>query len=379
MTTDNAARKSAQTPGAATYALLPGESERIQIWRLMMTFMMPLHHAFSTPNRAGGAAVATLIMPGWLYALEYVLTKVVMRCVPSAFALIAGVLLFRKPFSWRENARKKCRTLLGPLFLLTSLWIALYAAGPHVPGLRRLFSDFTSRVPAWTPRQWFAAYLGWTPEHSMPTILYPLWFLRDLMLMNLLAPAIQRCVDRFPRLFLALLAVLLVWNTDSGFFYYTVHQTFIFFSLGCYVVKHDLHLRDLDRVPLRWIAAPYALTVLGAWLLRDWAPWCGAVRGIPNLLGVLFLAKCLARVPASPAWARRLTGLAKYNIAIHLFHERMLSFAKKLLLHLLPACLPTTLTVLYLLPLANIAACVLLAQLLRARLPRAYALLTGAR
>lgn len=246
-----------------------------------------------------------------------------------------------------------------------------------MPGLGGLFSDGIARVWEWMPRDWFAAYLGWTPERMKPLI-YPLWFLRDLMLMNLLAPLIRRAVERFPGAFLCVLAALLTWETDDAFFRCTVQEVFVFFCLGCYAARYDLHFSDLDRVPRGCAAALYLLAALCACLQREHYATSGALRALSNLAGVLFFGRCCTRVPEGK-WRARLLRLSEYGIAIYFFHERLLGFMKKLALRLLPVCLPTTLAIFYLLPMLNVALCVLAAWLLRRFLPRTYRLLTGGR
>lgn len=374
-----AAPKPAKPSGTVYYAIDPNESERIQLWRLWMTFFMPLRHVYSTAFRAGGAGAAAYVEPDWLYFIQYILTEIMPRFVPSAFSLIAAVLLFRKPFDYGKNVVRKFRTLIMPLFLLTSFWIALYAVGPFIPGLGKLFSSETTRVADWSASQWFAAYLGWTPEHQLPTLLYPLWFMRDLMLMNLIAPAVKWIIDHIPRIFLGVLAVMLLLKTESLFYFHTIHQVFIFFCLGYYVVKYDLHFSDLDKISWKWIGGLYVLSIAGAYLLRDYVDVYSGIRGIPNLMGVLFFAKFMSKLPASPKWRRRFLWLAEYNVAIYLFHERMLTFAKKLMLRLLPASLPSSLLLFYGLPVVITAACVGVGWFLRKYQPRVYRLVTGSR
>ena len=362
----------------AFYAISADESTRIKVWRLWLALLVIFAHASTNTVRVGGENVAALVIPNWLSFVNYVLTIIIARCTTPAFSLISAVLLFRKPFVWRTNAARKFKSMMIPLFLLTSFWVALYAVGPYIPGLRALFSSQTSRVVDWTPRQWFAAYLGWTPEHATPTLLYPLWFLRDLMLMHLIAPAIKWIIDRIPRLFLCALAVLLVIKTDSDFHFYTIHQIFIFFCLGYYAVKYDLHLSDLDRIPWAAIAGLYALTIAGGYLARAYFDDISAVRGIPNLVGVLFFARCTTKI-RDGKWLRMILWLSEYTIAIYLFQERMLGFSKKLLLRVLPASVPTTLVIFYVLPAIIAALCVLIAWLLRRYQPRFYSLITGTR
>lgn len=375
--------RTAPTPpspsGPAIYSIGADDSERIQLWRLWMTFFMPLRHVYSTATRINGADIDGMVEPAWLGFIQYIFTEIMPRFVPSAFALIAAVLLFRKPFKWGRNVVRKLRTLLLPLFLLTSFWIALYAVGPHIPGLGSLFAASNTRVADWTAEQWFAAYLGWTPSHQLPTLMYPLWFLRDLMLMNLIAPAIKWMIDRIPRLFLAVLAALLVLKTDSRFYFHTIHQVFIFFCLGYYVVKYDLHFSDLDRIHWKWIAGAYVLSIAGAYLFRAYTDDYSIVRGLSNLAAVVFFARIVSKVPASPRWRRRFLWLAEYNVAIFLFHERMLTFAKKLVLHVLPPALPTSLFTFYVLPVLIGAICVFIGWFLRRYQPRLYRLITGSR
>lgn len=368
----------AQKNAAPIYAISAEESTRINVWRVWLALLVLFAHASTDAVRIGGESVASLVIPGWLAFVNHILTVIIARCTTPAFSMISAVLLFRKPFIWRKNAARKFKSMMVPLFLLTSFWIALYAVGPYIPGLRALFSSETSRVVNWTPQQWFAAYLGWTPEHPMPTLLYPLWFLRDLMLMHLIAPAIRWVVDRIPRLFLCVLAVLLVIPTKSDFHFFTIHQIFIFFCLGYYVVKYDLHLTDLDRIPWTLIAGLYALTIAGGYLARAYFDEVSAVRGIPNLMGVLFFARCATKIP-SEKWLRRILWLSEYTIAIYLFQERMLGFAKKLLLRVLPASLPSTLVIFYVLPTIIAALCVGIAWFLRRHQPRLYSLITGSR
>ena len=367
-----------QKSATATYAISAEDSTRINVWKLWLALLVLLAHArYSTDLPAGSGPMIDALYRG-LEFIRYILCIIVARCTTPAFALISAVLLYRKPFHWKTNVLRKCRSILLPIFLLTSFWIFLYLVGPFIPGLRILFSGEHTRVWEWTPEQWFSAYLGWTKEHPMPTLLYPLWFMRDLMLMHLIAPAIKWVIDRIPRIFLCALAVLLVIKTDSDFHFYTIHQVFIFFCLGYYVVKYNLHLSDLDRIHWAIIAGFYLVTIAGGYLARDYFDTVSAVRGIPNLAGVLFFARFCTRI-SSEKLRRRILWLSEYAIAIYLFQERMLGFAKKLLPRLLHNQLALFLVQSYALPVAIAALCISIAWFLRRHQPRLYALITGSR
>ena len=362
--------------GAPIYGISAEDSTRIQIWRLWMVLMMPLNHVHHELSRMNGRLL-TAANPAWFEYLNFFFYHVLTRAVPPAFAVVSAVLLYRKPFDWRKNAVRKFKSLMMPLILLTSFWIVLYAVGPHIPGIGSLFSASSARIADWTPLDWFAAYFGWTSKHQMPTLLYPLWFMRDLMLMNLLAPAIKWIIDRLPRLCLCVLAVMLLWPTGNDFYLHTVHQVFIFFCLGYYVVKYDLHFSHLDNLPRLLIPALYVLTVAATCLAsRVFGVDIREIRGAHNLIGVLFMARCLTRVPDGK-WKRLLLWLADYNIAIYLFHERMLTFAKKLLIRLLPGTFAASAIYFYVFPFAMAAICVFIGWFLRKYQPRLYGFITG--
>ena len=362
---------------APTYAISAEDSKRIQIWRLWMALLVLFAHAHNGAVYVS-EGTANMVVPGWLEFFEYITTTIIARCSTPAFSLISAVLLYRRPFSWSKNVVRKFRSIMVPLFLLTSFWVALYAVGPFIPGLRSFFSSATTRVWEWTPEQWMGAYIGWTEVHSMPTLLYPLWFLRDLMLMHLIAPVIKWVIDRIPKLFFCVLVVLLVMPTDSDFHYHAVHQIFIFFCLGYYVVKYDLHLSDLDKIPWAVTAIIYILTIAGGYLAKDYYYEVSAVRGIPNVAGMFFFARCCTKIPEGK-WLRRLLWLADYNIAIYLFQERMLGFSKKLLHHVIPASVTQSLVQYWVLPFVIGAFCVFIGWFLRKYQPRLYSLITGSR
>ena len=365
------------TKAAPTYAISAEDSKRIEVWRLWMALLVLFAHAYNVAVMVDGGS-AQMVQPAWLKFFQHITCTIIARCSTTSFALISAVLLYRKPFSWRTNTVRKFKQLIVPLFLLTSFWVVVYAVGPHLPGLRSLVSSATLRMSDWTPSYWFGVYLGWTEKHAIPSLLYPLWFLRDLMLMHLFAPVIKWVIDRIPRLFLCVLAVLLVMKTNSSFHYYTIHQVFIFFCLGYYVVKYDLHLSDLDRVPWLAMAALYILVIAGAYMARAYYRPISAVRGIPNLVGSLFFARCCTRIPEGK-WLKRIMWLSQYNIAIYMFQERMYAFFKKLVHALIPASVAQSLVQYWALPVVVGTLCVLIARFLRRYQPRLYSIITGTR
>ena len=87
--------------------------------------------------------------PRWLEMLKLLGSEVIPRCAVPGFFLIAGVLLFRKPFTWKDNMKKKCRSLAVPYLLLNTLWIMFYILCQSIPATAAFFSK--ERILDWGP------------------------------------------------------------------------------------------------------------------------------------------------------------------------------------------------------------------------------------
>ena len=177
-----------------TYTISPRASQRLDLAKLWFSFMVVFIHANQEGvNLVGGNIVFET--PAWLALIKRLGSDIIPRCAVPGFFLIAGVLLFRKPFSWKENMRKKCRSLAVPYLLLNTLWILFYLVCQSLPVVSGFFTQ--NPIAAWEWLDWLDAYTGFRAGGPM---VYHLWFLRDLFLMNLIAPAIGWVTKRRLRL-----------------------------------------------------------------------------------------------------------------------------------------------------------------------------------
>ena len=184
----------------------------------------------------------------WLEWGRYIVSQVVARAAVPAFFLISSVLLYRREFTWKQNMSKKVYTLLIPYVILNSCWILFFYFAQFFDFTLPYFVTPQSKIAEWGILGWLDAYFGnFIDEYP---VLYPTWFLRDLLLLNAAATGIKKCVDAFPGITLAVIGCLWLLPFSIPFIGGTElsGQGVVFFVLGYYIVKYDLHMEQLDSV-----------------------------------------------------------------------------------------------------------------------------------
>lgn len=356
------------------YAVTEEESAQIRLLKLWFIVLVVFIHAYAEQVHFGGGDVV-LRLPGWLAAVEYAVGRVIARCAVPGFFFFSALFLYRRPFAWRRNMARKVRTLLAPHLLVTTFWVlALYGA-LRVPALAGFVRDDSFyNVRAWSAVDLANAYLGLAGPDYLPLV-YPFWFVRDLLALNLLAPALQKLIDRFPAAVLAALGALTAANVRMIWFLSV--QGVVFFCLGYYAVKYRVPLSAVKRLPPWPLAGLYGGAVALDCLLRG-APDQHLARAVSIVLGLLFFARLTAALRPGPG-RDRLLRLAGYVTPVYFFHEPALTFLKKAAVRLLPQTPLAQAAAFFGIPAVVIGLCVAGGAVCRRAAPRLYAVLTGGR
>ncbi len=248
--------------------------------------------------------------------LEVLLSQGISRIAVPIFFFISGFLFFSKLEKWDWSIyfgkiRNRARTLLVPYLLwvtLAILWIvALYLVrhfcfGWSLSGLTEYLSS-----KGWGLMYWNCArnylytptpnLLGWTMHYAFPYN-YPLWFIRDLIILCFLAPAIHYIIKKTKGWILAIIYLLYcidVWIPWEGF----SSEGFFFFSLGAFMQMRG----------------------------KDILVTFGHFRFMSYILTVSTLVLCVLTYGNAPIWnyARRLLTLpgtiASFNICAGLLNK----------------------------------------------------------
>ena len=216
--------------------------------------------------------------------LQVLLSQGLFRVTIPIYFLIAGYLYFNGLEVWNTQTylaklRRRCLTLLVP-YLLWNL-VALV-----VGYLMALGSDSVPSVYEYLRNRG-----GWLILWHPPN--FPLWFLRDLMIMAVAAPLVMLFVKylRWPGL--ALLAVLYVthlWPISTGF----SAKAVLFFSVGCYLRLYTPG--QLLQLPRRWKITCYITATMlllatiftwGQYEVGDYLRSAFCVVGVAAVLNLL--------------------------------------------------------------------------------------------
>lgn len=146
-------------------------------------------------------------------------------CVPIFF-LMSGFLFFWRVEEWNKDVfaskfMKRFRSLVIPYLFWITITIALFA-GMHL-FLPSLINPDFENVPKWGIKQYLAAY--WNGSGGFP-ISYPLWFLRNLIVMVYLTPLFYLIIYKMGVMRWLWLMATAVWyytnssGTSMGLFYF---------------------------------------------------------------------------------------------------------------------------------------------------------------
>ena len=354
------------------YILSEEESKRISILKVWLTVMVLFIHSYSE-------AVIVAVENGsydtklWLEILKYTLSQAISRCAVPGFFIISAILLYKKPFKWKDNIKKKAKTLLVPYVILNGFWILFFIITQNIPSLSIYFPNEETIVANWGIIQWIDAFVGFLNGYPM---LYPLWFVRDLFVLNLLAILIKKIIDIAPNtMFLFLIMMWLLLNGTHLFFLDI--QGICFWGFGYLIVKKNVSISSIDHIrPKVFLFIYIVLIILDVATRNSFLNLI--VHRFNIIVGILFWFSCMTKFKTTNI-NRVLLWFSSFSFSIYLFHEMNLTILKKICASLLPST-PIIQAINYIIiPFIIIFCCIILSLIMEKIMPKLYMVLTGNR
>lgn len=292
------------------------------------------------------------------------------RLAVPCFFFVSGYLFFTKMQEWdwacyKGKLKKRVRTLLVPYLL----WNVIAAA------LLYSYRSWRMRLDGLDPVSFIAQVKEWGGWWDADVSFDgPLWFIRHLMFLCLLAPLVWYLVKRWGLYWLALCSVALMFSSSF--------EGICTFSAGAYF---QIHGKDLLG-ELRKVRVPaYIMSILllaGIVLVYDNSFLYVLFRGLFILFGIIAAFNLVSSALEGGSFkVRPFLGLSSFFIfAAHnilILHD----VARWAVLHLIPGrgtelfnCID-----LFLRPTIAVFVCLLLYWLMSRLMPRTMAVLTGGR
>ena len=346
------------------YLLSEEESCRIKIIKFIAIIFVVYIHSYATEvDFAGGTN--TLYLPDWLLLFEDCISQVISKCGVPIFFLISSILLFKTQRSYAKTIRNKMKTLLVPYLIWNTFWIVVFIILQSLSFTSAYFSGSHTPILQCSLVEWFGLYgIG---EHYPQD--YPLWFVRDLMVVVLIFPFVRKSVDKFPKALLIISVILLLTPVSFPF-----KIALLWFVIGACLVKLQIHIDKIDNVSMWKFSMLYAICALIT-LLTD----ISIVRNLFIFIGIVYWARVSKAIYNNIKLRNVFLTLSKWTFMIYVFHELTLSSVKKLCFKLLPTE-PIWLFMEYILiPIFVIAGCIVVGKIFKMLLPTIYKVSTGER
>lgn len=361
------------------YAIDKRESNRITCLRaLCVVLVIFLHQYAGDIGDAGFFASGTIPTNEVLRGIQYIVSRIITFSAVPLFFMLSSVLLYAKEFTWKSNMKKKLKSLILPYVLWITLYILVYFLGQTLPFTSGFFANAGRKVSEMGVMDFVGAYTG---IGGNGLFVNAMWFLRDLIIFNLLAPVIKMLIDRFPLLFLILIAML--WNMGNIPDALILNrQSAVFFSLGYYIVKYQKRMKQIDDLPLSRIIAIYVLSiVLEFYFYKTGNELRIAAHSFSAIVGIITLIRLTGIICKSEndGVPKVLQIIAGYSFFIYASHDFVQTMLKKITGKALPQTDAVQMIEYFLIPIIVCVVCICLAAILKRFIPVLYNILTGSR
>jgi peptidoglycan/LPS O-acetylase OafA/YrhL len=347
-------------------------SERIRILRFPLICGVVLVHALDNICNRARADGENLKLGGADGALQALLNFALGRLsVPLMFWIAAYLLFGSYVPTWDCLAKKwanRVRSLVLPYLLWNALLLLLILA---MGAVGRLSVD---SVPAWVFEYKSldgVASAFWSPVD------YPLWFVRNLIVLVALAPVFYWLCRRVP--WLLLLASGTFWWL-SPYDASSLGRSLFWFSLGavCAVAKPDLLKLERWRRPVIACWAVCVVVACGVGWQGKQLPW--QIVSPLTAVGAVGMWLAAGVIGEKAVLADRLTGAARHAFFAYVSHAPIVSAVFKLVAVAM-GCLGFRAIWLesVFVAVVTVVVCVALSRFLARYLPRAYLIATGGR
>lgn len=313
-------------------------------------------------------------------AICFYIFRTVAKLAVPLFFIISGYYFFRQPDAFTREAyvskiRKRARTLLVPyLFWNYFVWafqmtiVVLQGHADWIPG------------DAFAPANILDVIVGWGEGYNGMPKDFPLWFLRDLMMVCLLSPLLHLLLKSKRPYVLLLFAAfyLMPWPAGWHPFFERFPSALLFFSVGAYMGIHKQNMVAMARrVPL-WlgIALPTLFVVLRCMTHNNLQTLeenlFSIVAVVPTMqIASMMVERCSLKPVSFIADSNFLLFVLHPILIIYLISNPLLGHVSNTVLHFWAVFIAEI--------LVSAVSCVVLYAILSRLLPRTTSLLTGGR
>ncbi len=307
-----------------------GTSRRITALRFLLAVLVVfIHNNYTAENIAESFekhGVSVLFSQNefgrWI---QLFVSQGIARCAVPLFFLFAAFLQGVKNDSYGTLLRKKTKSLAVPY----ALWMAVYLFYYGVLKLivariaPQLLGNPDATMLTWTASDWIAKLVGFgefndliaTEDYSLPQFAVQFWFVRDLIILTLVSPALVFLIRKFPAGFFAFTAVVYVLPLPVWF---VQTQAFFFYTAGLWWGMSGFDLfAALDKIKWKEILPLFALSFVFTHTLGGGT---GSAYWLMVLFACVVFMKLSALIAGRPGLFSVAGALAPFSFFVYAAH-----------------------------------------------------------
>ena len=342
-------------------------SKRIEVLRFALIVGIVFIHMYTNDIQFSSSLQAH---NPFAMLVEYISNILARVSVPLFFAM-SGYLFFLSYDGSFTNYKKKLHsrfhTLLVPFLFWNALIFLFFALFQNLPQTAHYFSGERPLVLSYDFIDQLALFFG-VGKFDYP-VAYQFWFIRDLIILVVVAPLLYRLLEKIPYVLLG--GLLLLWLFEP---FQRDMTSFFFFSLGAYLGMKQVRFEK---------TTPYAPMVLAAYFLFSILALWSDSRIVDNvvILWGTFAAFCLSYyIVQNEKISQKLIQLAKYSFFVFAVHEPLLSIVRKISFKVVsPQSDWSVLGLYFFAPIVTIVSAIVLYEILARLAPGILKIATGNR
>lgn len=355
------------------------QSKSIDFLRFPLIVGVVFIHAYSATVKLQGVDLGTeAYLPVYNTVSEFC-SQVVARIAVPLFFFISGFLFFYHTEwtvgSYKYKLNRRVKTLLIPYLFWNFSVLILFFIAQSLPGISGLFSGMNKLIGDYDFMDFLGAFWGMGKD-GMP-IVYPFWFIRDLMVVVLFSPAVYTFVQYGKKYGVMLLGIMWYfgwWSDIAGF----GAVSFFFFTAGAYFSINKLNIILIFRKLFVLSLVIYPLLALADLLTKTYE-FNHYIHDLGIVVGIVFLFNLVSHYLEKGKIAA-ISFLTSATFFVFACHEPWLTLIRKTLFKILKPETDALMTVLYFLaPALIIAVTLSVYALLKRYFPRFTQIITGGR
>ncbi len=220
-------------------------SERLGMLRFPLIIGVVFIHAYSTEVGLSNGVVGVANTGYWIDFCRNLISQGMARVAVPLFFLMSGYFFFLgftlSVENYKTKMKSRLKTLLIPFLFWNILTLCLIALAQYLPATQTFFSGKNDPISTFGIFEYFNAVFG----IDRSPISYQFWFIRDLMVMVLVAPVIYLFLSKASKI--VLFALFSLWFLDVWPINIPSADAFLFFYAGAYFAYSNTNLFALDR------------------------------------------------------------------------------------------------------------------------------------